>query len=324
MAVRRFFFIIIVCVYLSACSGRPLPSTPTVAFSPTQVPRTPTSSLSPSPLAHTTTPLPTDQPELLRIAVIGDYGNNSKGETSVASLVASWEPDLVITTGDNNYPSGSASTIDANIGQYYHQFVYPYTGAYPPGANQNRFFPSLGNHDWVATDAQPYLDYFTLPGNERYYNFSVGSVEFFAIDSDIREPDGVDSTSTQAVWLKTQLEASTANWKIIFFHHPPYSSALHGSQLWMRWPFKTWGADLVLSGHDHMYERFDIEGLTYIVDGLGGASIYDFILPVQGSQFRYNGNYGALLIEASLSNLYIRFINIDGQVIDDFTIHASP
>lgn len=261
---------------------------------------------------------------MLRIAVIGDYGNNSKGETSVASLVASWEPDLVITTGDNNYPSGSASTIDANIGQYYHQFVYPYTGAYPPGANQNRFFPSLGNHDWVATDAQPYLDYFTLPGNERYYNFSVGSVEFFAIDSDIREPDGVDSTSTQAVWLKTQLEASTANWKIIFFHHPPYSSALHGSQLWMRWPFKTWGADLVLSGHDHMYERFDIEGLTYIVDGLGGASIYDFILPVQGSQFRYNGNYGALLIEASLSNLYIRFINIDGQVIDDFTIHASP
>lgn len=242
----------------------------------------------------------------------------------MAALVTSWEPDLVITTGDNNYPAGSSSTIDTNIGQYYHQFINPYIGAYPPGSDQNRFYPSLGNHDWASPDAQPYLDYFTLPGNERYYNFTVGSMEFFAIDSDTREPDGVDSVSTQALWLKSQMEASVSTWKIVYFHHPPFSSALHGSQLWMRWPFKDWGADLVLSGHDHMYERLVIDGLTYIVDGLGGASIYDFILPVEGSQARYNGDYGALLIEETPVSLYIRFININGEVIDQVTLQKTP
>ncbi len=84
----------------------------------------------------------------VRFAVIGDFGQAGQPEQDVANLVKSWDPDLIITVGDNNYPVGAATTIDQNIGQYYHDFIYPYMGAYGAGATANRFFPSLGNHDW--------------------------------------------------------------------------------------------------------------------------------------------------------------------------------
>ena len=102
-----------------------------------------------------------------RFAVIGDYGTGRQNEADVAAMIKSWKPDLIITTGDNNYPDGAAETIDENIGRFFHEFIAPYKGSYGNGAQENRFFPSLGNHDWHAKDAQPYLDYFTLPGNER-------------------------------------------------------------------------------------------------------------------------------------------------------------
>src|SRR5215210_931586 len=79
-----------------------------------------------------------------RFAVVGDFGYAGQPEADVANLVNSWQPEFVITTGDNNYEVGAAATIDANIGQYYHQFIYPYTGAYGAGAAFNRFFPVLG------------------------------------------------------------------------------------------------------------------------------------------------------------------------------------
>jgi hypothetical protein len=138
----------------------------------------------------------------IRFAVIGDYGFAGQPEADVAALIKSWEPDFIITTGDNNYDTGSASSIDANIGQYFHDFIHPYLGGYGAGATENRFFPSLGNHDWETPNAQPYLDYFSLPGNERYYEFVRGPVHFFMLNSDAREPDGISATSIQAEWLK--------------------------------------------------------------------------------------------------------------------------
>jgi len=144
----------------------------------------------------------------IRFAVIGDYGLAGTNELDVANLVIGWSPDFVITVGDNNCPSGAASTIDQNIGQYYHNFICPYTGGYGAGADTNRFFPTIGNHDWGTPGAAPYLAYFTLPGNERYYDFVWGPVHFFALDSDFNEPDGTSSTSTQANctqdWLPRQ------------------------------------------------------------------------------------------------------------------------
>ena len=271
--------------------------------------------------------MPTAAPtaiQSLRFAVIGDYGSDISAEYDVAQLVASWNPDLIITTGDNNYPDGSSLTIDQTIGQYYQAFIYPYNGEYGEGALENNFFPSMGNHDWIPDQAQPYLDYFTLPGNERYYQFSRGPVAFFVINSDWHEPDGVNRSSVQAAWLKQQMENSTATWNVVYFHHPPYSSAYHGSIVWMRWPFQEWGADLVLSGHDHVYERLQVDGLTYIINGLGGNSIYNFLIPLPESQFRYNQEHGAMLIEADSASMLVQFFNTQGELIDNLTLFSQP
>ena len=77
-------------------------------------------------------------------AVIGDFGSNDSNEAAVANLVKSWNPSFIVTVGDNNYPDGEASTIDANIGKYYHEYIHPYSGAYGAGAATNRFWPSVG------------------------------------------------------------------------------------------------------------------------------------------------------------------------------------
>jgi tartrate-resistant acid phosphatase type 5 len=255
--------------------------------------------------------------------VIGDYGEAGIQEKEVSELVYSWNLDFIITVGDNNYPSGAASTIDQNIGYYYHGFIYPYKGIYGPGASINRFFPSLGNHDWMSENAQPYLNYFTLPGNERFYNFVWGPVEFFAIDSDYHDPSGITATSPQAKWLQQGLASSTATWKIVYFHLPPYSSgAVHGSTSELQWPFQQWGASAVLSGHEHDYERIIVNGFPYFVDGLGGGGIYHFNQnPVPGSQVRYDGNVGAMLVTATGISIEFQFINVKNQVIDTYTIN---
>ena len=274
--------------------------------------------------------LEAEQGSSLRFAVIGDYGNYANDaqspEVDVANLIKSWAPDIILTTGDNNYNDGTEATIDDNIGKFFHEFISPYQVKHGAGGQVNRFFPSLGNHDWHTQDVDdlpyPYLDYFTLPGNERYYDFTWGPVHFFALDSDSREPDGVGLSSVQASWLQSRLAASTSPWKIVFFHHAPYSSGEHGSMSWMQWPFAAWGADVVLSGHDHTYERISPLGdILYFVNGLGGKSIYDFRdEEVLGSQVQYNGDYGAMLVDVFIGRIRFQFINRNGVVIDDFSL----
>ncbi len=260
-------------------------------------------------------------PEGFRFAVIGDCGDAGPDEQRVADLVKSFHPEIVITLGDNNYPSGGADTIDRNIGQYYSEFIGSYRGQYGKGAKENRFFPALGNHDWYTDDARPYLDYFTLPGNERYYTFSRGPVDFFALDSDPHEPDGTNKDSKQAAWLKNEAEKAHGAWQIAYMHHPPYSSGPHGSTLETEWPYREWGIDLVLAGHDHTYERAVEGGLTFLVNGLGGAHEYPFKQPVPGSLFRYQAKHGAQLAVATPDELRIAFVNVDGERIDEVVLH---
>lgn len=262
--------------------------------------------------------------ETVRLAVIGDYGLASPEEEAVAQLVASWSPDLVITLGDNNYPNGRAETLDENVGQYYHAFIHPYPGRYGEGASENRFFPSLGNHDWNTPGPWPYLDYFTLPGNERYYDLVWGPVHLFALDSDRREPDGNTAQSEQGQWLEERMRASTSPWQIVYMHHPPYSSGDHGSTPYMAWPFASWGADLVLSGHDHHYERIQRDGITYVVNGLGGKpERYILRRPVPGSTVRFNEAHGAMLVEATSTQVQLRFVTADGREIDHHVLDGS-
>ncbi|MEX2055038.1 MAG: hypothetical protein WD972_02550, partial [Candidatus Andersenbacteria bacterium] len=132
---------------VALATATPLPSAtprPTLDLRPSLPPilenLTDQSSPTPSPGAETT------------FAVIGDYGGFHDGtassEAAVATLVKSWQPQFVITLGDNNYPRGEAATIDDNIGQFYSTYIGSYQGTYGEGASRNNFFPTLGNHDW--------------------------------------------------------------------------------------------------------------------------------------------------------------------------------
>jgi tartrate-resistant acid phosphatase type 5 len=255
-----------------------------------------------------------------RAVVIGDYGNAGPNEQAVSELVSSLRPDFILTTGDNNYPYGEAGTIDFNIGLFYHAYIAPYLGRFGCGADRNRFFPALGNHDWYTSGARPYMDYFTLPGNERYYDVVWGDLHVFVLDTDTAEPDGITADSFQARWLKERLASSKARWQVVTMHHPAYSSGPHGPTTGMRWPFKAWGVDLVVSGHDHIYERLEVGGLTYVVSGLGGAVFYTMGRPVDGSLVRFNESGGALLLEADATTLRGRFKTVDGRLIDEFVL----
>ncbi|KUG08772.1 metallophosphoesterase family protein [Solirubrum puertoriconensis] len=145
-----------------------------------------------------------------RFACIGDYGFEGQPLRDVSNMIKSWNPEFIITTGDNNYESGEAATIDRNIGQYFHDYIFPYAGAYGTASPkaENRFFPSIGNHDVYTENGKPYRDFFTLPGNERYYEFTRGNLHFFVLNSDPSEPDGTSSTSVQGQWLKQKMAES--------------------------------------------------------------------------------------------------------------------
>ncbi len=280
------------------------------------------------------------QTQTIRFAAFGDYGVNNSREQAVADLVDSWNPDFLITTGDNSYGS---TAIDDNVGKYYSQYMGAYSGSYGAGSVTNEFFPSIGNHGYSdGGGINAYLNYFTLPGagavssntsgNERYYDFVKGPVHFFALNSNSQESDGRSSSSAQAQWLQAQLAASTAKWKIVYMHHPPYSSARHGSQSVMQWPFEDWGVTAVLAGHDHTYERIhrddnsDSQDFPYFVTGFGGRTKYDFPASnlVAGSVVRYNSDNGSMLIDADEQQIIFRFYSVaggpGGTLIDSFAI----
>lgn len=272
----------------------------------------------PEPSAHA-------QTDRILFAVIGDYGLAGQAEADVANLVKGWNPDFIVTVGDNNYPDGLAETIDRNIGQYYQEFIFPYKGKYGNGSPARRFFPSLGNHDWSGNGAKPYLEYFGFRSNQTYYDFVQGPVHFFMLDSDRNEPDGVTSKSEQAIWLRKGLTASTSPYNAVVFHHAPYSSGRHGSTEYMRWSFQEWGADVVLTGHDHVYERLLVNGLPYFVNGLGGSEIYNFNAILPESQARFNQDFGAMRVEATSTYMKFQMITRTGILVDEYLIgHGNP
>lgn len=126
------------------------------------------------------------------------------------------------------------------------------------------------------------------------------------------------SDSIQARWLQSALARSASCWNLVIAHHAPYSSGDHGSTAWMQWPFRAWGADAVLAGHDHHYERVLRDGFPYFVNGLGGSSHYPVRTPIAGSVVRYNDEFGAMLVEATRTTLSYRFVAIDGTLVDRF------
>jgi hypothetical protein len=255
----------------------------------------------------------------INFALIGDFGSGGPEETAVADRIKSYAPDFVVTLGDNNYLSGSVTDMDRAVGRDYHAFIkYPAnsTSQYAAtGASQINFYPLVGNHDWDA-GIDNHSSYYTFPqANTRYYDFVRGPVHFFMLDSDDREPDGNTATSVQADWLRAKLAASTDHWNLVLLHHAPYSSS--GGTTALRWPFHTWGAHAVLSGHSHNYEHLLVDGETYLVNGLGGEEIQTGARTDPNSRFFYDADYAFLLATADDDSLQIRLITRAGQTIDN-------
>jgi hypothetical protein len=140
------------------------------------------------------------------------------------------------------------------------------------------------------------------------------------LNSNPEEPDGINSTSKQAQWLQARMSASKKPWKVVYFHHSPYSSGVHGNNAVMQWPFKEWGASLVMAGHNHHYERLVVNELPYIVNGVGGSELNIIGKPRKYTQSLYGADYGAILLTASPKTLTVQFFTRAGELIDSFTM----
>lgn len=203
----------------------------------------------------------------LRFAVIGDMGDGSTHQYNVAKRMQEWSPEIVVTVGDNVYPNAAPEEFGPN-------FFTPYEALL---AN-TCFYPTLGNHDVRTANGAPYLSVFRLPqepSKGRYYAFDDGPARFWCLDSN----ESLAPGSAQYEWLAADAAASHATWKFAAFHHPPYSSGLHGQEArnrrWLPALFSKLGFQLVFTGHDHHYERSKpIGGVTYVVTGGGGAMLY--------------------------------------------------
>lgn len=283
-----------------------------------------------------------------RMVAIGDMWVDSQGlllsenERSIARLTDNLNPDFVITMGDNNYTTWSAATIDRNVGKYYQQYIGNYVWSYGTGSTVNRFFPALWNHDWwnvapPSGNISAYLNYFTLLNNERYYNFSSDSIEFITIDSDANEPDGVlginavtlEPASIQSAWLKNTLQSSDKQWKLLYFHHPPFSTSHYGNAVYMQWPFTPWWATLVMNGHEHGYERLKYDGLDYVINGGGGAQLRtDRVVSNSGeiatSEYYESKQHTLVYIESSPTCFHMQTIAVTGEVIDSILQEVIP
>jgi len=263
----------------------------------------------------------------VRFAVFGDYGDGlAPGAAAVSQLVSRLQLDFIVTTGDNSYDNAD---YEANVGQFYSGFIGNYTGTHGPGSPVNRFFPSLGDHEYTDGGVDAYLEYFTLPGegvpstntsgNERYYDIVMGPVHVFLLNVQPQEPDGSSQFSDQAAWLQAQLALSNSPWRLVVSPIPPFSSGdNHGSDPIVQWPYGVWGADAVFSGDDHIYERIHREGVDYFVSGLGGRSMYGFDVPVEGSEVRYNEDFGVLVVEACDEGMTFSFQTVSKGVVDQF------
>jgi hypothetical protein len=262
-------------------------------------------------------------------AVVGDYGVDNINEKTVADLIKFHTPDFIVSTGDNIYSSGT--TYDETVGKYYNQYIGNYKGQYGAGSTTNRFFATLGDNDYQTGQANNYVDYFTLPGsgsstsgNERYYDFVQGPVHFFVLNSNKEEPDGTSSQSVQAMWLKGALANSNMPWKIVVFHHPSADAPA------MNWAFEDWGASAVLNGHRHQYERSlrDDNGdgvmMPYLTNGVGGDHRNTYA-PTPGSQYQYSGNFGAMFVNATETDLQFEFWSVanGGTLLDSYALERS-
>jgi predicted phosphodiesterase len=258
--------------------------------------------------------LETAQEPLLRFAAIADNGFGSPDQFAVAKSM--WETyqqkpyAFVLMAGDNIYSYGEISLAKA-------RFEEPYA---PLLSKDVKFYAVLGNHDIVkSNNGLDQINYQPFNMSDRYYSFTKGDinegmVEFFALDTNGNAP-----WDAQLTWLDQQLAQSTAPWKIVYGHHPLYSSGRHGSSPELKAKlapiFAKHKVPLYLCGHDHGYERsIPLDGTIYIVNGGGGAPLYKFgrspHTAFVSSQFSF------MTFDVYQDKIITKAIATDGKVFD--------
>jgi hypothetical protein len=242
---------------------------------------------------------------------VGDFGVGGLREQQTGRRMQLYEAkkpaEMLVLLGDNDYtltPSLFRSNWRASFGWARRSGL--------------RVAGVLGNHDHLVGGGRYELGLLGMPG--AYYTRRLGDAQLFFLDSNT-------VSDRQTHWLETALQSSNAPWKIAVFHHPPYTCGghegdLHVAHRWVRL-FEEYGVQLVLSGHDHNYQRFMARnGVTYVVHGGGGARLYPLrgCPPSYPTRARARLEHGFLYVALSADRLDGYAVNNFGRVTDRFTL----
>ena len=252
------------------------------------------------------------KPHSVRFGVIGDSGTGSQEQYEIGkkmdSIHKTTDFGFVIMLGDNLYGGHAA-------GDFQKKFELPYKPLLDEGV---KFYASLGNHD--NTDETAYAP-FNMNGR-RYYTFSQENAQFFVLDSNYMD-------GPQLNWLNTELQKSTADWKIAYFHHPLYSSGKrHGSDTDLRGVlepvFKKYRVNVVLSGHDHIYERFNPQSeITYFVLGNSGQLRSGGLDSTSQEAAGFDSDRCFMVVEITGDQMFFQTVSRSGQVVDSGIVNRA-
>ncbi len=222
----------------------------------------------------------------------------------------------VLTLGDNVYQAGTAAE---------HADCYAPTW----GRFKARTLPSPGNHEYYSVGAGGYYDYFgALAGPDRrgYYSVELGNWHVVSLNSNLKDTP----QQTQLDWLKSDLAAHHGSCTLAYWHHPVFSSGGHGNNQQMRAAWQLLaaaGTDVILSGHDHDYERFALQdldghadaahGMRQFVVGTGGAELSPFVIVRDNSLVRDNKTYGVLKLTLKATGYTWHYLPVAGGTLQD-------
>ncbi|MFF3286922.1 metallophosphoesterase family protein [Streptomyces sp. NPDC003023] len=249
------------------------------------------------------------------VAVAGDICDSSKECLLTDPLVDNMNPDAVIGLGDQAYSSGTITE--------HNSYYDPYWGKYTDKTN-----PVPGNHEYLTAGASGYYDYFGARAGERgkgYYSFDVGDWHFIALNSSIDMSVG----SAQHTWLKADLAANSKSCTGAFLHHPlvsvgRYSGFSSTKPAWDE--LYGHGADLVLVGHDHSYQRYakinpskvkDPKGIREILVGTGGRGYYAAEGTHSALEAKNDNTFGVLKLRLTSSTYKWDFLPVEGSTFTD-------
>ena len=242
----------------------------------------------------------------VRFAALGDTGTGTVKQRQLADVMVRYRSvfpfEFVLMMGDNMY--GSESALD---------FRKKFSDVYKPLLDSHvKFYATLGNHDLPS---QVNYEPFNMKGKE-YYRMKKGNVAFYSLNS-------TEMDQKQVQWLESELAKDTSDWKVVFCHHPPYSSgSTHGSNKSLRKIvepiFVKYGVNVVLTGHDHFYERVKPQkGIQYFVSGAGGKLREGNIRRSTGLTDKgFDRDLSFMLFEVVDDKLYFQVISRTGLTVD--------